>query len=231
MTTPQRRPVVVWLAAVIVGLVGLAAATSWLRDATDRPASAVPAIEGTGPGIGPEDVPGCRPRGRTADVATVMPPTGRMRSVTIRACPAALDGVTVTFVGEVVGDVLRRPGGAWVLVNDDPYALAVGPLPAHRTFAGANEGLAVWVPDAAVGLLGDPGRAGRRGTVIEVVGTVVRTDPEDGGGLTLRAATVRVVAPAVPVDGPSDRPRAIAAAALLGLAASLRLLRSRTGRG
>ena len=36
--------------------------------------------------------------------------------------------------------------GAWVLVNDDAYALDVGPLQGHSQFRGGNSGLSVWLP-------------------------------------------------------------------------------------
>jgi hypothetical protein len=65
----------------------------------------------------------------------------------VTSCPAAYDGHRVTYVGELVGDLLRREGGAWVLVNDDDYALRVGPLPAHPELRGTNSGLSVWLPD------------------------------------------------------------------------------------
>lgn len=136
---------------------------------------------------------------------------GRLTSAIATACPRLLDGRRVTYVGEVVGDVLRRDGGAWLLVNDDAYALEVGPFGPHREQRGFNGGLAVWVPDGLHERLGEPGRHGRRGDVISVEGTFQRADPDDGGGMTVRADTLVVLAPSMPIDEPLNRPLVIAA--------------------
>lgn len=152
-------------------------------------------------------------------------PAAPVRAADVRACPRAYDGLTVTLVGEVVGDLVRRDGGAWLTVNDDAYALAHGPLVGQGTRAGTNVGLAVWAPDGTHERLGGPGRAGRRGDLVRVVGTVRRADPEDGGGLTLRATTLEVLAPSVAVPAPVNLPQAALAAT--ALAAALEGLRRR----
>lgn len=149
-----------------------------------------------------------------------------VRTADVLACPAAHDGRTVTLVGEVVGDVVRRAGGAWLTVNDDAYALVHGPLVGHGTRAGRNAGIAVWAPDGTHEGLGVPGRAGRRGAVVRVTGTIHRTDPADGGGLTLRAETLEVLATAVTVRAPINVPQAVVAAvalAVVGAAGAVRL--------
>jgi hypothetical protein len=53
-----------------------------------------------------------------------------------------------------------------------------------------------------------------RGDVLRVRGVVRRTDPADGGGLTLRAFDGSVLAPAVPLSRPVNRPQAVTAAVL-----------------
>lgn len=152
---------------------------------------------------------------------------GRVSSTQVLGCPAAFDGLRVRYAGEVVGDVLHRPGGAWVLVNDDAYALEVGPLPAHGRFSGVNQGLAVWVPEPLVTELTDPGRPGRRGQVIEVAGRVVRSDPQDAGRLTLRADRLDVLADAVDVAVPVPRGQLLLAGASVVVALTLAGLRFR----
>lgn len=161
---------------------------------------------------------------------TVLGLVGRITSVDAVACPRRFDGRTVTYVGEVVGDVLRRDGGAWVQVNDDAYAMEVGPLPAHREFAGGNTGLSVWLPEDFVDVVARPGRRGLRGDVILVEGLFLRADPDDGGGLTIRATNARRLASATPIDRPVHVPQAIAAgvAALIALGTVLRERRVRT---
>lgn len=129
-------------------------------------------------------------------------PIGRITSTAVTECPDRFDGRQVTFIGEVVGDVLRRDGGAWLLMNDDAYGLEAGPLPSHQDFAGGNTGLAVWLPDRFLGLIQDAGGPGVRGTVLSVEGTVHRADPADGGGLTLRAHDAARAADAVRIPEP-----------------------------
>lgn len=126
--------------------------------------------------------------------------SGRITTAIAVACPQLLDGQPVTYVGEVVGDLLRRDGGAWVRVNDDAYALRIGPFGPHRETVGVNSGLAVWLPDGLHEGLGEPGRHGRRGDVIRVEGLFLRTDRDDGGGMTLRATSLDVLAPSVAVE-------------------------------
>lgn len=151
-------------------------------------------------------------------------PVGRARSGQVLACPDAFDphgggGPPVVFVGEVVGDVLERAGGAWVLLNDDAYALSYGPLPAHGRRVGTNAGLTVWLPTAVIDVTRlDPGRPGRRGDILRVTGPIHHTDPADGGGLTLRASSARVVADAVPAPAPF-RPRQALLAGVLAAGA------------
>lgn len=142
----------------------------------------------------------------------------RVTSEIVHACPRAFDGQHVRYVGELVGDLLHRDGGAWVLVNDDDYALQVGPLSAHRDHRGTNSGLTVWLPDEVLGEVTGLGRPDVRGDVVEVLGSIVRSDPADGGGLTLRADTLEVLQPATRVGDPLDvGSLALAlAAALLG---------------
>jgi hypothetical protein len=147
-------------------------------------------------------------------------PEGRLTAAVATACPRLLDGREVVYVGEIVGDVLRRDGGAWVQVNDDPYALEVGPFGPHRNRLGFSTGLAVWLPDGLHEQLGEPGRHGNRGAIVRVEGMLLRADPGDGGGLNVRAEQLEVLAPAAPVDEPLNRPL-ILSAAIAALLASI----------
>lgn len=157
------------------------------------------------------------------------PVRGRATSGTVLSCPGAFDGLIVTYVGEAVGDVLARDGGSWVLMNDDAYALRDGPLTLGGTPAGTNSGLTVWLPEPLDDLVDQPGRPDVRGDVLHVTGTVRRADPEDGGGLTLRALEARVLAEAVEVEPPVHW-RQVGAAAVLGVLAILVLVGERRRR-
>ncbi len=153
-------------------------------------------------------------------------PLDRLSSDQVYGCPAAWDDKEVTYIGEAVGEVLPRDGGAWVQVNDDAYALETGPLVGHRERAGFNTGLAVWLPDGLHERIDGVGRPGQRGTVIQLEGTVHRADPDDGGGTTLRATSLEVLAPATPVEEPLHVLQIVVAAAL-ALAAAGALLYAR----
>ncbi|MBW3621234.1 MAG: hypothetical protein KY461_13395 [Actinobacteria bacterium] len=146
---------------------------------------------------------------------------GRVTSSRVLECPEAFDGHLVTYIGEVIGDVLHRDDGAWVLMNDDDYALEVGPLASHGEFRGYNSGLSVWLDGDLPDLVTHPGGPDWRGDVLQVEGIIHRVDPRDGGGLTIRATDAQVLAEAVPLSHPVNRPQAIAAGLLSAAAVAL----------
>jgi hypothetical protein len=230
---PAARLLLVPVAVLALVLAGLAA--------LDRAAPRIgqdPALDVLAelPPVAVPDDPGCTRGGHDRDddvparIAAAVQPGQRVASGTVRSCPLAFDGMQVTYAGELVGDLLRRDGGAWALVNDDAYALEVGPLTAHRAYAGTNSGLTVWLPEQLLPRVSGLGRPGHRGDVVVLEGTVVRTDPDDGGGLTLRAIDLEVVAPAVAVDEPLHVPQLVAAVVLsaIGLLVLVARRRSQT---
>ncbi len=163
------------------------------------------------------------------DVRDVFPAGGRVSSAQVYACPAAYDGLRVTYAGEPVGELLSRRDGVWAQVNDDDYALEVGPISGHRELRGFNTGLSVWLPDGLHEQIGDVGRPGRRGDVLLLTGVLYRADPDDGGGITLRADRLEVLAPSIEVAAPLHRTQAVVAAVLVLLAA-MTALWARTAR-
>lgn len=210
------RAILQWL-AVVLGLVLLVALLVQLRNAQPYvPPDFI--IEGAEDPDDPDaDIVTCErtlpdrpttPEGRQPD------PVGRVTSSEVIECPEAFDGHVVTYVGEVIGDVLHRDGGAWVLMNDDAYALEVGPLDSHGEFRGYNSGLSVWLDGETAELADQPGGPRWRGDVLRVTGVVHRADPADGGGLTVRAFDGEVLADAEPLSRPVNRPQAVAAVLL-----------------
>jgi hypothetical protein len=143
---------------------------------------------------------------------------GRVSSTQVYACPSAFDGLRVTFVGEAIGEILRRRDGAWVQVNDDDYALQHGPMGRHLEQAGFNTGLSVWLPDGLHERVEGVGRPEVRGDVLRLEGVLLRADPDDGGGITLRADRLEVLAPTVEVPEVLHLLQAGIAAALAVLA-------------
>lgn len=162
---------------------------------------------------------------------TEVVPGGRVSSVALVACPQAFDQATVTYIGEAVGHRLDRgDGGAWVQINDDAYALQHGPLPAHDISAGLNSGVAVWLPTELADRISAYGGPERRGDVVRVSGVVHRTDPADGGGLTLRATDLDVLAESVPLEAELHVPQAIVAGLVVAAAAVTTVWSRRTRR-
>jgi len=141
-------------------------------------------------------------------------PGGRVSSTQVHVCPSAYDRLEVTYVGEVVGDILHRRGGAWVQVNDDDYALVNGPVIGHRERAGFNTGLSVWLDGDLADRIEQPGRAALRGDVVLLRGTLLRTDPDDGGGITLRATELETLAGPLVIDPPLHTVQLVAAVVL-----------------
>lgn len=156
-------------------------------------------------------------------------PVGRVTSSAVVECPAEFDGHVVVYIGEVIGDVLRRDGGAWVLMNDDAYALEAGPLRTHGEPLGYNSGLSVWLEGDLAELVDEAGGPDHRGDILRVRGVVHRTDPSDGGGLTIRAFQGEILLEGGPIQVPLHTGQVVFAG-VLGLAASALFLVERRTR-
>ena len=213
------------LLGTVLALAAVIAGAAWLESA--HPQLDPGGREVTGiPPLASDQVRTCR-RPDEADVVTEihrhLPLGGRISSEQVYACPAAYDGREVTFVGEIVGDVLRRRSGAWAQVNDDAYALRTGPLVGHRERSGFNTGLSVWLDGDLADRVESPGRPALRGDVVLLTGTLLRADPDDGGGITLRATSLQTLAPPLAIDPPLHRGQLIVAI-ILGLLALLATL-------
>lgn len=197
------------LAIVIVGLVALEGAAP-RTDPIDR------AVQGV-PELAVEDDRQCirfTDDMAAQDIREEFVAGGRVSSTQIYRCPAAFDGAQISYAGEIVGELLPREGGVWAQVNDDAYALETGPLTDHRQQAGFNLGMSVWIPDGLHQKIGEAGRAERRGDVVLVRGTVLRADPDDGGGITVRADELQVLAPSLEVESPLHTLQALVAGVL-----------------
>ncbi|MEX0952426.1 MAG: hypothetical protein WDZ26_01195 [Nitriliruptoraceae bacterium] len=217
MNTTRTR----WLLlGPLTGLVVIITGVWWL-EAVHPQLDTSPLVVAGVPDLGLDDTPHCIRGVDETAVDTIrerFTPGARVSSSQVVACPMAWDQQQVTYVGEAVGEVLRREGGAWVQLNDDRYALEVGPMIGHREHSGFNSGLAVWLPDGLHERIGDIGRPAQRGDVVLIRGTVHRADAHDGGGLTIRADDLEVLASSVTIDPPLHTLQAAVAAALAALA-------------
>jgi hypothetical protein len=155
-----------------------------------------------------------------AEIRAGFPDGGRVTSTQVYLCPLAYDGLEVTYVGEVVGELLPREGGAWAQVNDDSYALETGPVVGHRERTGFNTGMAVWLEEDLADRIEAAGRPALRGDVVLLRGTLLRADPEDGGGITLRATELETLAEPMAVEPPLHRIQVVVALVLSLLALS-----------
>ena len=126
-------------------------------------------------------------------------------------CPATFDGVTVSYRGEAVRAVLARGPRSWVHLNDDPYALELGPLYDHRTAVGGNSGIPVAIPTAVADTITHVGGPRHHGDILEVTGVFHRADPRDGGGPAIQADTARITQMGRPVRRSVDTARVITA--------------------
>jgi hypothetical protein len=146
-----------------------------------------------------------------AQRGTPMPVT----SAELIECPTLFDGEQVRYEGEAVGEVLLRPTHGWVHVNDDLYAIQIGPLSEHRTVAGGNSGMAVSMAREQAAAI-TPGSHHTAGTKVEIVGTYLRSDPRDDGAPAIRAISVDVTREARPVaPAQVSLRRAVVAAVLM----------------
>lgn len=205
---------IVGLALIVTGVIALEAAHPQ-RDPSGM------AVDGV-PDLATDEVRTCDPRDEATvqEIRDALPRHGRVASSQVVACPRAFDGLEVSYAGEVVGELLPRDGGVWAQINDDAYAFDTGPLVGHREHAGFNSGLSVWLPDGVHDPIDGVGRPAVRGDVVLVTGTLLRADPDDGGGITIRAEDLQVLAPSTAVDVPLHGTQAIVAALLLVAAAA-----------
>lgn len=211
---PVRRRVV--LLGAGIGLICLVAAI-WLAEGLRYPHPDVDAVVGDRPEL-QIDCPERIPReGMDRENAELLPEL-EVRTGDLHECPEHFDAERVRFTGEVVGVPLPRSGGTWVQVNDDDYALDVGPLPTHQDFRGGNSGIGVWLPDDLADRITRSGRWGSIGDIVEVSGTFHRVDPDSGEIAVVHAARLRVEQVGQPVTEDPLRNRQVAAAVLAVLA-------------
>ncbi len=101
------------------------------------------------------------------------------------------DGKTITFTGEVIGNVMERSEGVWANVNDDAYSSQEQIL----RLAGFNRGQSVLLPSGSADIIKRTGDYDNRGDLIEVRGIFREACPDHGGDMMILATSVRVVKP------------------------------------
>lgn len=101
------------------------------------------------------------------------------------------DGRTVTYRGEVVGDILGRGEHAWITVNDDHYSKRA--LKRFAELKGGNTGIGVYCRSGQLERVRFLGSYRTAGDFIEVTGTFYRANQEFGGDLCIVADRVMIL--------------------------------------
>lgn len=211
---------------MVIVLLAVVAAAEALLPRGDR----IPMLDGRGQD---ERVLPC-PTPREGRARGVLPAADHDRPVEVTsealyACPSRFDGQAVVYEGEVVRAVLHRGDRAWVQLNDDLYALDLGPLPRHRTTAGGNSGVAVSISAADAARIAFVGSSRARGDRLLVQGTFLRADPADAGGPTIQAHTVEIAAVGEPISA-GVTPVRIAVALIMAAVAAMMAATARRSR-
>lgn len=101
------------------------------------------------------------------------------------------DQKTVTYQGEVVGDILGRGDHAWITVNDDHYSKRA--MKKYAELKGGNTGIGVYCRRDQLEQVRFLGSYRTAGDFIEVTGTFYRANQEFGGDLCIVADRVMIL--------------------------------------
>jgi hypothetical protein len=85
------------------------------------------------------------------------------------------DGKSVTYRGEVVGDIMIRGEHSWLSVNDGPNAIGV------------------WINKELIKNIQYIGDYRTKGDMVEIVGIFKRSCPEHGGDLDIHAQSINKI--------------------------------------
>ncbi|MHB1323882.1 MAG: hypothetical protein ACYC6J_04395 [Coriobacteriia bacterium] len=128
---------------------------------------------------------GCRAEG------TPEPSPNDPSSMTLVEQPKEYDGTDVTFIGEVVGEAMKRGDMAWLHINDDPYYLMN--VEEGAQLGGYNSGMAVWLDAELTEKITYYGDYKHEGDVVEVAGVFNAACPEHGGDMDIHARSLEMV--------------------------------------
>lgn len=219
----RRRVVGAYALLAIAAVAALVGLGELLR--VDHPAAgpATPEVAGAPDGLRDEvecPVPAGREGAERPTITTGPDAAQEVSSNELYDCPEAWDGRAVRYVGEVVGAVLDRGDHAWVQLNDDVYADAVGPLPTHRDFRGGNAGVGARLLPADAAEITTVGGPGTRGDLVSVEATFRRVDPVSDEVAILEVTSLEVLRIGTAFDEPQAPARPIVAgvAAIAALA-------------
>ncbi|HEX7502323.1 MAG TPA: hypothetical protein VF451_02790 [Acidobacteriota bacterium] len=109
----------------------------------------------------------------------------------------AWDGRTVSFMGEAIGEAMRRGSMCWIHLNDDAYMWKN--IEEGTMLGGYNSGQAIWIPsDLAAGIrfFGD---YLHDGDIVKISGVFHSACREHGGDMDIHAVRLEIVRLGYPV--------------------------------
>jgi hypothetical protein len=133
--------------------------------------------------------------------------------------PKAYDGLTVTFTGEAIGEVMRRDSYAWIHLNDDAYEFKN--VEEGAKLGGYNSGMAVYVPAELTSKIDSYGDYKHEGSIVQISGTFNAACKEHGGDMDIHATSLDVLIPGHVVVDPVRPWKVWLALVLVALAGAL----------
>jgi hypothetical protein len=95
-----------------------------------------------------------------------------------------LNGKTIVYQGEIIGDIMQRDDHLWINVSDGINAIGV------------------WLTVAQASGLSMAGRYGTRGDIVEITGLFSHACPEHGGDYDIHAQSVQKIKAGYPIEHP-----------------------------
>ena len=120
-----------------------------------------------------------------------------LSSTTLVEKANAWDGRAVNFMGEAIGEAMRRGGMCWVHLNDDAYMWEN--IEEGAKLGGYNSGQAIWVRAGLASKIRFFGDFLHEGDVVKVSGVFHAACREHGGDLDIHAVRLEIVRVGHPV--------------------------------
>lgn len=124
-------------------------------------------------------------------VGTPEPSPNEFSSADLVEQPKQLDGMTVMFEGEVIGEAMVRGDMAWLHINDDAYY--VKNVEEGAQLGGYNSGMAVWLPADLTEGIQYFGDYEHEGDIVQVEGIFNAACAEHGGDMDIHATRLDVL--------------------------------------
>lgn len=112
---------------------------------------------------------------------------------------SALDGQTIVYTGEVIGDIMQRGDHTWLNLSD------------------GNNAIGIWVATDQMGTITVAGRYGQVGDTVQVTGVFHRACRDHGGDMDIHAVQLQRITQGHTVAHPVSAVRVIFAVATAGV--------------